>query len=113
MEELDETDIQRFLSHLVVDRNVAVNTQNLAFNAVAFLYRELLQRRLDDIQFARVRRPRGLPVVRTPDEVFALLGRMAGVYKLMATLMYGTGMRLMECIRAGPPGRQETAKMKV
>ena len=49
VEELDESDVQRYLSHLAIDRNVAANTQSLAFNAVAFLYREVLQRRLDDI----------------------------------------------------------------
>ncbi len=99
VEQVSAEDVQRFLTHLAVDRTVAASTQNLAYNSINFLFKELLDRPLDDLSFSRVRRPARLPVVLTRNEVKALLGRMDGTFGLMAGLMYGTGMRLMECIR--------------
>ena len=98
-DELTGEDVQRFLTHLAVDRTVAASTQNLAYNAVAFLFKEVLERPLDELRFARAKRPARLPVVLTRDEVRRLLACMDGIFGLMAGLMYGTGMRLMECIR--------------
>ena len=89
-----------FLEYLAVERKVSASTQNLALNGLVFLYREVLKRGdLDLGGFARAKRPRRLPTVLTHAEVAALLARLSGTHRLMASLMYGTGMRLMECVR--------------
>lgn len=89
-----------FLQHLAVDRNVAASTQNQALNALVFLYGQVLQRPLGDIGgFARAKRPQRVPAVLTPAEVRRLLAELRGLHALMASLLYGTGMRLMECLR--------------
>lgn len=98
--DLDASHIGRFLEYLAVDRRVAASTQNLALNALVFLYREVLGREdLDVGGFARAKRPRRLPTVLTHAEVTALLDQLDGVHQLMGSLLYGTGMRLMECVR--------------
>jgi integron integrase len=98
-ETLAGTDVEGFLAHLAADRNVAASTQNQALNALVFLFREVLERPLEDLRFARARRPPRVPVVLTRDEVRAMLESLEGTYALMARLMYGTGLRLMECLR--------------
>ncbi len=93
-------EIERFLTDLAVKRNVAPSTQNQALSALLFLYRQVLDMDLpwmEDIQ--RARKPARLPVVLTRSEVSALLREMQGLHGLMARLLYGTGMRLMECLR--------------
>jgi integron integrase len=95
-------EIEAFLTHLARDGHVAASTQNQAFNAILFLYRNVLQVELPQIDAFRARRPRRLPVVLSPDEVRTLLQRLdggGGLYRLMAELMYGAGLRLMECCR--------------
>jgi len=99
LQQIQTGDVESFLSGLVVDRNVAASTQNQALNAVVFLLTQVLDRPREEFQFKHSKRPRRLPVVLSQREVKNLLGRMSGVYRLMAGLMYGTGMRLMECIR--------------
>jgi integron integrase len=99
VEGIGPEDVQRFLTHLAVDRGVAASTQNLAYNGVAFLFSEVLGRPLDELRFSRAKRPARLPVVLTREEVRHLLEGLDGTFGLMAGLMYGTGMRLMECIR--------------
>lgn len=99
-ETLGAADIVRYLEYLAVERNVAASTQNQALNGIAFLYREILGVPLDSFaNFTRAKRSRRLPVVLTRTEVRALLDAIEGVSALMARLMYGTGMRLMECVR--------------
>lgn len=98
-EDLGDEDVQRFLTHLAVERTVAASTQNLALNALGFLFKEVLERPLDTLQFTRAKRPSRLPVVLTRDEAKRLLESLDGTFGLMAGLMYGTGMRLMECVR--------------
>jgi len=93
-------EITQFLTSLAVDRKVASSTQNQALSALLFLYRDVLERDLpwlDDI--VRARRPERLPVVLTQAEVRAILGRLEGPTRLMAYLMYGAGLRLLECCR--------------
>jgi integron integrase len=93
-------EVEAFLSHLAVARKVAASTQNQAFNALLFLYRDVLKQELgllDDVE--RAKRPVRLPVVLTQAETRALLARLDGRYGLMASLLYGSGMRLMECVR--------------
>ncbi len=88
-----------FLSSLANDRNVAAATQNQALAAVLFLYKEVLGIELPWMDgIARAKRPRRLPVVLTHAEAHALLALMEGTHALMARLMYGTGMRLTECL---------------
>jgi len=79
---------------------VAASTQNQAFSALLFLYQQVLERKLEFIAgVERVSRPARLPVVLTKDEVNAVLRRMSGPHRLMAELLYGSGLRLMECVR--------------
>jgi integron integrase len=93
-------EVVSFLETLAVQRNVAASTQNQALNALVFLYGQVLEQPLGDMgTFQRAKRPRRLPVVLTRVEVARLLGQMEGTYHLMASLLYGTGMRLMECLR--------------
>ncbi len=87
------------MSDLAVRRNVSASTQSLALTSLVFFFSEVVGRPLGDMGFARAKRPRRLPVVLTKNEVRQLLSQMTGVYALMAGLMYGTGMRLMECVR--------------
>jgi integron integrase len=98
--EMGEREITEFLSHLAVEKNVAASTQNQAFSALLFLYQQVLERKLDFIDnVQRVTRPAKLPVVFTPSEARAVLARLKGDYRLMAELLYGSGLRLMECLR--------------
>lgn len=92
--------ISAFLEYLAVRRKVASATQKAALNGLVFLYREVLQVDVEGaLPYTRARPKRRLPVVLSRDEVAALLGAMSGQAGLMAALMYGTGMRLMECVR--------------
>ncbi len=99
LSELGSREVEQFLSYLVMKRNVSVSTQNLALTALSFFFREVLNRSIDDLKFTRSKRPKRLPVVLSRQEVQQLLTTMEGTYELMAGLMYGTGMRLMECVR--------------
>lgn len=93
-------EVRAFLEYLAVRRRVSASTQNQALNALVFLYDQVLGNRLGDLEdFARAKRPRNLPVVLSRDEVHALLERLEGMHKLLASLLYGTGMRLMEGLR--------------
>lgn len=94
------TTVKTFLDYLAVDRGVAASTQNQALNALVFFYGQVLQKQIGEIEeFARAKRPRRLPEVMTRDEVQRLLSKMSGVTGLMAGVMYGSGLRLMECVR--------------
>ncbi len=81
---------------------MAANTQNLALSSMLFLFKEVLNRPLEDMKFSRANRPQRLPVVLSRSEVNRLLERMDGVYGLMAGLMYGTGMRFIQRNQVGP-----------
>ena len=97
---MGEDEITAFLTHLAVDKQVAASTQNQAFAASLFLYQQVLGRKLDFIDnVQRVNRPSKIPVVFTRVEVRAVLARLKGDYRLMAQLLYGSGLRLMECVR--------------
>jgi integron integrase len=98
--EMGEPEINRFLTHLAVAENVAASTQNQALSAILFLYQAVLEKDLDRLDgVVRAKKPKRLPVVLTRDEVRALLGRMSGVPKLAAWLLYGGGLRLLEALR--------------
>lgn len=97
---LGSEEVVSFLQHLAVRCNVAASTQNQALNALVFFYDQVVQRPLGDMGgFIRAKRPKKLPVVLTQNEIQRLLGQMHGRQKLMASLLYGTGMRLMDCVR--------------
>ena len=99
-DEMGETEINVFLSHLAVSKDVAASTQNQALSALLFLYRHVLAKplsRLADV--VRATRPAKLPTVLSRDEVRRVLTRMDGTPRLVATLLYGTGMRLLEGLR--------------
>ena len=92
--------VKKYLEYLATTREVAASTQNQALNALVFFYAQALKMPFGDMGgFVRAKRPQRLPEVMTRDEVQALLGEMEGVSALMAGLMYGGGLRLMECLR--------------
>lgn len=98
--EMGAQEVERFLTHLAVEGKVAASTQNQAKSAILFLYREVLGQELpwlDNVEQAKA--PKRLPVVLTREEVHGVLSRLPGTYWLMGSLLYGTGMRLMECAR--------------
>lgn len=99
--ELAAAHITEFLEYLVLKRNVAANTQSVALNALVFFYKNVLEYSVDDLgDFVRSKKPRRLPVVLTRKEVEQLLDAISHpVYALMTKLLYGSGMRLMECDR--------------
>jgi integron integrase len=98
--ELGATEVEAFLSDLAVNGRVAASTQNQALSALLFLYREVLEIALPWLDnITRAKPSQHLPVVLTPAEVRAVLDRMDGTHGLMARLLYGTGMRLMEGVR--------------
>jgi integron integrase len=94
--------VEQFLTPLAVAGRVSASTQNQAFHALLFLYQQVLEIDLGRIDAVRARRPKRLPVVLAAAEVAAVLGRVAGadgVFRLMARLLYGCGLRLLECCR--------------
>jgi integron integrase len=94
------TEIGAFLSHLAIDKNVAASTQNVALNALLFLYRQVLEQEFElGPDVVRARRPTRLPIVYSRQEVSRVLRQMEGDSDLMARLLYGAGLRLMECVR--------------
>ena len=98
--DMGPSQVTAFLSSLATDRHVSASTQNQALAAILFLYREVLVMDLPWLhEISRAKRPRRLPVVLSRQEAASLLGRMEGMHALMAKLMYGTGMRRMECLR--------------
>jgi integron integrase len=98
--EMAEPEINSFLTHLAVKEKVSSSTQNQALAALLFLYRHVLDRQIGDLgKIIRARKPKRLPVVMTRDEVKAVLKYLTGDKWLVASLMYGAGLRLMECLR--------------
>lgn len=98
--EMGAGEVQAFLEHLSVERHVSASTQAQALNALVFLYKAVLGRPLGEIgDFARARRARKVPVVLSAEEVRALLAGLDGTARLMGQLLYGAGLRLMECVR--------------
>lgn len=97
---MGKIEIDAFLSHLAVNRKVSAATQKQALNAIIFLYRHVLDIEISEkLEPVRAKKHPRLPVVMSQTEVQNVLSRMAGIHKLMAKLLYGGGLRLMECIR--------------
>jgi len=98
--EMAEPEINAFVTSLAVDGPVSASTQTQALSALLFLYRHVLEKPLPDLDTViRAKRPGRLPTVLTRNEVRRILQRMDGTPRLVATLLYGTGMRLLECLR--------------
>jgi len=98
--DMGEKEVRAFLTHLAVNKHVAASTQNQALSAILFLYKRVLGMKLDWIDdVVRAKRPKKLPVVLSKDEVMKILAAMRGTNALIAKLLYGTGMRLMEVMR--------------
>lgn len=98
--EMGRPEIEAFLTHLAVNGKVAAATQNQALNAIVFLYRHLLGREVGELEtVVRAKRPPKLPVVLSPAETRRVLDHLDGTTGLMARLLYGSGLRLMECLR--------------
>ncbi len=98
-EEMGAPEVERFLSHLAVHDQVAAATQNQALNALVFLYKAVLDRPLGDIDAIRAKRSQRLPVVLSKAEVRRLFRCLDGKQWLVACVLYGSGLRLMECLR--------------
>ncbi|MDD4872891.1 MAG: integron integrase [Kiritimatiellae bacterium] len=98
--DMGEPEVEAFLSHLALEEHVASSTQNQAFNSLLFLYREVLNRPLEGrIDSVRAKKSIRIPVVMTREETAKVLGLMKGIPQIMAKLLYGSGLRLMECVR--------------
>src|SRR5438094_8610029 len=98
--EMGAAEVGEFLTHLARDGHVAASTQNQALSALLFLYKQVLKEEigwLEDVE--RAKKPARLPVVLTPDEVHKVFAHLHGTPRLMAGLLYGSGLRLMECVR--------------
>ncbi len=93
-------EVEQFLTHLAVKMNVAASTQNQALSAILFLYKDVLGIELPWLtNVKRAKRPEKLPVVFSKNEVVAVVSRLEGIHWIMANILYGAGLRLMECVR--------------
>ena len=98
--DMGENEISAFLTDLAVNRNVSASTQNQAFNALLFLYRNVLQMEFGELEnVERAKRPKRLPVVFTKEEIKKIIDQLETCKWIMAQLMYGAGLRVMECVR--------------
>lgn len=98
-ENLSGQQMTDYLSHLATDRNVAASTQNVAFNALLFLFRRVLEKELGEIKAERATRVANVPEILTTDEIKSLFSKLRGEWLLIAQIGYGTGLRLMELLR--------------
>ncbi len=97
--EMGTSEIQAFINHLAVEKKVSASTQNQAPSALLFLYRTVLHKDIEPVLLSTAKRPERLPTVLTRQETLQIIGHMTGIYKLMTQLLYGSGLRLMECVR--------------
>ena len=97
--EMGKQEIESFLSYLATNLKVAASTQNQAFNALLFLYNQVLNKPLEEkINAIRAKKSRRLPTVMINEEALSLINDLSGTHQLMAKLLYGCGLRLMECL---------------
>jgi len=98
--DMGKSEIEAFLNHLAVEVHASPSTQNQALNALSFLYNHVLDKDLNgSIDTIRAKKPKRLPVIMTKEEVNMVINHMEGPHQLMAKLLYGAGLRLMECVR--------------
>lgn len=96
--EMSGKEVADFLSYLAVVRKVSASTQNQALNALAFLYREVLKVPLNEFEFQQARVGKRLPVVLSREEAKKIIAHLKGEFQLMVSLLYGSGLRLSECL---------------
>jgi integron integrase len=97
--DMGASEVEAFITYLATRRKVAASTQTQALSAILYLYKEVLEQPLDPVKVVRARKPKRLPTVLTRDEAVRVIDAMTGAYQLMAKLLYGSGLRLGECIR--------------
>jgi integrase len=98
--EMAEAEVTQFLTYLARESRVAASTQNQALSALLFLYKEVLKQEIGWLEgVERAKTPARLPVVLTRDEVHKIFAHLHGTHRLMVGLLYGSGLRLMECVR--------------
>ncbi len=97
--EMAEPEVEAFLTHLAVDEKVTASTQNQAFSAILFLYKHVLKKELHNVDALRATHPPRLPVVMTKQEAQQVINVLPAKYQLIAQLLYGSGLRLIECLR--------------
>ena len=98
--EMEEPEIREFISHLAVNDGISASTQTVALSALLFLYRDVLKKDLPYVShIERAQKPKRLPVVFTRHETKRILAQLEGTHWLIAGLLYGSGLRLMECLR--------------
>jgi integron integrase len=97
--DMGNVEVEKFLCHLAVDRNVSASTQNQALHAILFMYEHVICKKLENVQVMRAKKSVHVPTVLSKDEVKKILGRLNGVYYIIGRLLYGSGLRLMECMR--------------
>ncbi|MBM3153648.1 MAG: integron integrase [Chloroflexi bacterium] len=98
--EMGEIEIRAFITHLATDRKVSSSTQNQALSAILFLYRHVLQKELNlPADLIRAKKTSHLPTVLSRQEALSVIGQLSGTTKLMAQILFGSGLRLMECLR--------------
>jgi integron integrase len=95
---MKEPEIEQYITHLAIHRNVSASTQNQALQAILFLYKYVLKIPVGELDTVRAKRSRRLPSVFTHEEAMTIIGKMSGMYRLAASLLYGSGMRLAECL---------------
>ena len=98
--DMGKFEVEAFPSHLAINRNVSASTQNQAFNAIVFLYKQVLNMDFDlDIRASRARKTKRMPVVLNRNDVSDIISQLNGVCKILTQLMYGCGLRSLEVIR--------------
>lgn len=97
--DMGATEVTAFLSYLANEQHVAINTQKVALNAIAYLYNQFLQLPLGDLGFTYAKKQRKVPSVLTPNEVQLILSHLSGVNHIIFSLLYGSGLRINECLR--------------
>lgn len=97
--EMREKEVEQFLTHLAVNENVSASTQNVAFNAILFLYKNILHIELKNINSVRAKQQKNVPEIISHAECLAIINTMSGETKLMTQLLYGSGLRLNDCLR--------------
>jgi len=95
--EMDKYEIEKFLTHLS-KKGYAPNTQAIALNSIVFLYKEIIHKKIDDLNFLRAKKRTHLPVVLSTEEVLEIVSKMDGTMRLIYLLLYGSGLRINECV---------------
>jgi integron integrase len=97
--EMGVNEVNQFLTHLAIDKGLVVNSQKTALNALVFLYKKFLKVELGELNFSHSQRPKTLPTCFSHKEAISVIEQLKGVHKLAASLMYGSGLRVMEAVR--------------